>query len=196
MRRTATTQDPEFNLLNVKRIRSSGNYPITIISDTEIIKPAILSLTQLQFIQENNKLNGFLLDIDENNPNTLVIKKIINDTIVDTGILYDTEFNKPDNKLFISPIFTLPADESKAFSFLQQNTDYILLLNPTENTSLSLFTLTDNSFNDYKQIRISNLGDFTISIKYNNNIIIEMSTERISLVWCKSGDNYTWVYVP
>ena len=197
MRRTGQTQDPDFNTITVKKIRGSGQNSITVLSDIDILKPSQLSVTQLRISQEDDKQKGFILDIDENRPTTLIIKRVINDTILDQGVLYDTEFNKPDGVLYISPVYTLPEKESDALDFIMNNMTHILCFDTQEeNTSFTLNGLSTNGADDYKQLRISNLSLYPINIVFEGNTLIQMYQERVSLVWCKRDTVYSWVYVP
>jgi hypothetical protein len=197
MRRTGQTQDPDFNTITVKKIKASGQNSITVLSDIDILKPSQLSVTQLRISQEDDKQKGFILDIDENRPTTLIIKRVLNDIVLDQGILYDTEFNKPDGILYISPVFTLPEQESNALDFMMNNMSFIICLDTQqENTSFTLSPLTIYGADDYKQIRISNLSLYPINIVFEGNTLIQMYHERVSLVWCKRDTVYSWVYVP
>jgi hypothetical protein len=197
MRRTGQTQDPDFNTVTIKKIRGSGQNSITVLSDIDILKPSQLSVTQLRIAQEDNKAKGFILDIDENRPTTLIIKRVINDTVLDQGVLYDTEFNKPEGLLYISPLYTLPEQENNALDFMMNNMTHIICLyTQEENTSFTLQGLTTGGADDYKQIRISNLSLYPINIMFEGNTLIQMYQERVSLVWCKRDTVYSWVYVP
>lgn len=197
MRRSAFTQDPEFNTVTLRKLRATGQNTINIISDTEILKPNILTVAQLRFTNEDDKSKGFILDIDENNPKTLIIKQFVNNEIIDTGILYDTEFNKPEGVLYISPTFSLPEENELAKEYITNKPDHILMISSDVDERLfELMPLNTDGSSDYKHVRISNNGNHTIRIVYNNTILIEMLQERVSLVWCKKGFEYTWVYVP
>ena len=90
MRKSSGTisQDQTFNSVTLRRLRATGTNTIDITSDIHIKEPASLSVAQLRIIQhapkliETRSLNGnsantsFVIDIDEQNPNTLVIRKM------------------------------------------------------------------------------------------------------------------------
>ena len=211
MRKSSGTisQDPTFNSVTLRRLRATGVNTIQVTSDIEVLKPNTLSVSQLRIIQNTpsvvetralnfNENTSFVIDIDEQNPNTLVIRKMENETVVDTGVLYDTQFNKPDGGavLFVSPTFSLPAEFNDFNSYLLENPSKVLLIEPTAPTSITLPTFKTTGEDDFKQIRISNLSFFPVTLMYNEEHIVEMFHERISVVWCQKGGNYTWNYVP
>ena len=196
-RSTGISLDPNFNLITVRRIRGQGQNPIIIQSDTEFIPPAVVSVTQLKILQSNNTSQGFLLDIDEIKPTALVIKRIGKTGILNQGTLYDTEFNKPDNVLYASRSFLIPNEQSAALTFYNSNTNFILSLQPIrEGCSFSLPTLLITGEDDNRQIRISNISLYTLNLTFKGNIILELFQERVSLIWCKRDNDYTWVYIP
>lgn len=213
MRKSSGTisQDPSFNSVTLRRLRASGTNSIQVTSDVEIQQPNSLSVAQLRIIQVSNgilenqafKVNGskntsFVIDIDEQNPNTLVIRKLENETVIDTGVLYDTQFNKPDGGavLYISPTFTLPSALDELYTYMNENPSKIMVVEPTEPTTITLPTLKDTGEDDFKQIRIANVSYFPLTILYNSQHIVEMFHERISLVWSQRDGQYNWVYIP
>ena len=202
------SQNPSFNSVSLRRLRAAGANNIEIYSDVEIKQPNSLTVSQLKFIQENDVINtvnvgspsttSFIIDIDERNPNTLVIRKLENNLVVDTGILYDTQFNKPDGgaTVYLSPIFELPQENNEASTYLLENPSKVLVVNLTQPTQLTLPAYKVTGEDDFKQIRISNVSLFPLSLFYNGTHIIEMFHERISVVWCQKGGIYTWIYIP
>ncbi len=192
------SQDPSFNTISVRRIRSAGTNGIEILSDVQLRKPSALSVSQLKILHETEDINtSFVLDIDEGNPNTLVIRKLENETVIDTGILYDTQFNKPEggSVLYISPIFSLPAEVQEAKDYILANPSKLLVVECTEPTTISVPSLKTTGEDDCKQIRISNISLFPLVIQHLNTTVIEMFQERVSIVWCQRGGIYSWMYV-
>lgn len=196
MRRTGLTQDPQFNTITVKSIRGIGQQPVTINSDIEMSKLTQLSLCKLNILLEDTSDTGFTIDIDENKPTSLVIKRMINSEIKESGILYDTQFNRPDSELLISPLFTLPEEQTDAIQYYLKNSNFILQICSNQETNFTLPPLLTNGSFDNTQIRISNTNNNLINIIFEENIIIQMTQERISLVWKKENDKYKWIYVP
>ena len=203
------SQDPSFNSVTLRRLRASGNNTIEITSDVEVKQPNSLSVAQLRIVQaksnilESRALNlgantSFVIDIDEQNPNTLVIRKLEDETVVDTGVLYDTTFNKPDGGavLYISPTFALPNELDDLYAFMIENPSKIFVVEPTIATFITLPSFKTTGEDDFKQVRIANISYFPLSIYYNSQQIVEMFHERNSLVWSQRGGNYTWIYVP
>ncbi len=205
------SQDPSFNTVYLKKLRANGGTNnIEVYSNFEIKRPNTLTVSQLKIIQDSesdninkdvlkeNSSTSFVIDIDEANPNTLVIRKFENDFVVDTGVLYDTQFNKPDGGpvLYISPTFQLPLHYEEAYSYLVENPSKLLVLELTEETQFSLPTFKQTGEDDFRQIRISNTSFFPLKIFHNATQIVEMFHERISIVWCQKGGIYSWIYVP
>jgi len=191
------SQDPSFNTLAIRRLRSSGTNGIEILSDVRLRKPNALSVSQLKILHETDDKASFIIDIDEENPNTLVIRKVENETIVDSGVLYDTNFNKPEggSVLYISPVFILPAEIEVAIEYISQNPSKLLVVECTEPTIIKVPSLKTTGEDDCKQIRISNISLFPLVIQHLNTTVIEMFQERVSIVWCQRGGVYNWVYI-
>ncbi len=204
------SQDPSFNSVSLRRLRATGTNNIEIYSNVEIKKPNSLSVSQLKIVQDSgsnivetralksNPTTSFVIDIDEDNPNTLVIRKLENEFVVDTGVLYDTQFNKPDGGavLYISPTFELPQNYDEAYNYLLENPSKILVVELTEPTQFSLPTLKNTGEDDFKQIRIANTSFFPLLLFHNATQVVEMFHERISIVWCQRGGIYSWIYIP
>jgi len=208
------SQDPSFNSVSLRRLRASGSNNIEIYSNVEIKQPNSLTVSQLKFIQEtngngngngietrnlkSNNKTSFIIDIDEMHPNTLVIRKLENELVVDTGVLYDTQFNKPDGGavLYVSPTFELPQEYVDASAYLLENPSKILVVHLTQSSQFILPIYKDTGEDDFKQIRISNISFFPLTLFHNGTQIVEMFHERISVVWCQKGGTYTWNYIP
>jgi hypothetical protein len=200
---TQSSLDPVFNSVTLRRLRGVGTHQIEIPSNVLIKKPNTLTLSQLRFIQDatalpNTEKISFLIDIDEKNPNTLVIRKFEDEKIVDSGVLYDTKFNKPDGGavLYISPTFTLPNEINDLYTYILENPSKLFVVDATESTSITLPTFKTTGEDDLKQIRISNVSLFPITIVHKAGIVVEMFHERISLSWSQRGGEYSWNYIP
>jgi collagen type VII alpha len=169
----------------------------TLQVNGSVVIDGTLDVPKLKLSNESNRANGFMLDVDETNPNLILVKKYAGNTIVDSGILYDLEFNRPEGiYLYISPNFVLPTQEAQATYFLQQNPSFILCVESQNDSSLTLPSLQTNGDDNYRQIRVSNSGSYALDLIFNSTIIVQMYTERTTLVWCDRGSGYEWVYIP
>jgi hypothetical protein len=93
-------------------------------------------------------------------------------------------------------MFELPQENNEASTYLLQNPSKVLVVNLTQTTQITLPSYKVTGEDDFKQIRISNVSLFPLSLFYNGTHIIEMFYERISVVWCQKGGIYTWIYIP
>lgn len=201
MRKTSVnTQDPNFNSISVRRIKAANSITgIQVIDDISVISPSILSVTQLKFIQENLNTTSFILDIDEENPKTLVIKQVAADgSLLNRGILYDTEFNKPsEDFLFISPLFDITDNSNEAEEYMLNNLKNIIRLTSNkEGCKINLPTLSIFGMDDFRQLRFSSVSEYPIQIMYEGVPFLQIYKERVSLLWCKITQRYTWHYIP
>jgi len=197
------SMDPIFNSVTLRRLRGIGANQIEIPSNVIIKPPNTLSVAHLRFIQDANALPNtkdisYVIDIDEKNPNTLVIRKIQSEIIIDSGVLYDTQFNKPDGGpvLYTSPKFIIPDEINDLYTYMHENPSRLFVVEATEATSINLPTFKTTGEDDAKQIRISNTSLFPITLLHISEVIVEMFNERISLVWSQRGGQYTWNYIP
>lgn len=198
-----TSLDPVFNSVTLRRLRGVGANSIEIPSNVIIRPPNSLSVTQLRFIQDSTALPNkekisYVIDIDEKNPNTLVIRKLEDATVTDTGVLYDTKFNKPDGGpvLYTSPKFMIPNEINEFYTYMLENPSKLFVVEATQPTSINLPTFKTTGEDDSKQIRISNTSFFPITLLHKSGIVVEMFHERISLVWSQRGGEYLWNYIP
>jgi hypothetical protein len=71
-----------------------------------------------------------------------------------------------------------------------------LCVDSQSDSSLTLPALQTTGDDDYRQVRVSNSGSYAVDLIYNSTIVVQMMTERTTLIWCDRGSGYEWVYVP
>jgi hypothetical protein len=191
--------DAYFKRIFVKNVYAWQQSTINIWSNTELKGNAMLTAPKVRIANENVSSTGFLLDIDESNPNVLTLNQYNGANTISTGILYDTTFNKPEEQhafLYASPIFTLPDQQTEAGVYLRNNPTHMLTLTSDTNITFEFPSLPTSIKEDYRQVRITNYGNYAITVSYSGEDIVELFQERVSFIWKNMNGRYTWVYCP
>lgn len=195
--KTTMFSDAYFQRLYVQNIIAWQQSTINVWNNIELMNKATLTAPKVCIGNENDRSKNFCLDIDEANPNVITVNQMSTNTIISTGVLYDTTFNKPEPALLkISPTFTLPEQQTEAGLYLRFNPLDMLVLTATERVVFEFPSLPTSVKEEYRQVRILNTSNNPIVIHYGGTDVVELFQERVSLVWTQQDGRYTWVYIP
>jgi hypothetical protein len=187
--------DAYFQRLYVKNILSWQQSTINVYGELKVNNPVLAP--KVKIVNEANSALGFVLDIDETNSNGLTIQKYDSSGLLEKGIVYDTEFNKPEPAILgISPRYMIPEQQTEAGLYLRNNPTDLLCLMATENTIFEFPSLPTRVKEPNRQVRLLNLGNFSLQIKYSGDVLVEIFQERVSFIWKEVDGRYTWVYIP
>jgi hypothetical protein len=187
--------DSYFKRIYVQNILSWQQSTINVWNEMNIHKP--VQVPKVKIVNEANSALGFVLDIDESNSNGLTIQKYDSSGLLEKGVVYDTEFNKPEPAVLgMSPSFMLPEQQTEAGLYLRNNPNDVLCLMARENTIFEFPSLPTWVKEPNRQVRILNMGNFLVQIKYSGEVLVELFQERVSFIWRQENGRYTWVYIP
>jgi hypothetical protein len=192
-----TFSDSYFKRIYVQNILAWQQSTIQVWNNLEVMKSSYVQASKVRISNENVSSIGFMLDVDETNPNALTIQKYNNGTLLEKGIVYDTEFNKPEPAILgVSPTFILPEQQREAGVYLRNNPSDLLCITSNQNEVFEFPSLPTSIKEENRQIRISSNSEYSIQIMYSGGIIVELFQERVSFIWKEVDGRYTWVYIP
>ncbi len=189
--------DTYFKRIYIKNMLAWEQSTIRVWNNLELMKDASLQASKVMVRNENISSMGFVLDVDENKPNVLTIQQYNGTGLLEKGVVYDTQFNPPEPALMpVSPLFTLPDQQTEAGLYLRNNPNTLLLLSANDEVEFEFPCSPTPVKEEYRQVRVSNTSNTRISITYNGSTLVELFQERVSLVWTQQDGRYTWVYIP
>ncbi len=194
--------DIYYNRIFVKNLYAWQQSTINVWSNMEIKNHSMLTAPKVRIANESVPAKGFMLDINESNPNVITINQYDSTGTISTGILYDTTFNKipeiedPHAFLRSSPIFKLPDEQVAAGVYLRNNPTHLLSLTSDSPVFFEFPSLPTSIKTEYRQVRLTNYGEHPIQVRWAGETILELFQERVSFLWKMVNGRYTWVYCP